>query len=76
MYRLICSVTSTGLEGLGVGDGDYLIVNNVATDDVSGIDAECKMQYNGGGVNLTFDLTQCNPTIEVSVHGMVTLLRC
>ena len=65
----MCSVNSTGLEGMGVGDGDYLIVNNETMDDVNGINDACKMQYNGGGVSLTFDLTQCNPTIEVSLHG-------
>ena len=75
-YRLMCSVNSTGLEGLGVGNGDYLIVNDQTMDDVNDIDDDCKMQNNGGGVSLTFDLTQCNPTIEVSLQGMVTLLRC
>ena len=65
----MCSVNSTGQEGMGVGNGDYLIVNHETMDNVNGIDAACKAQYNGGGVSLTFNLTQCNPTIEVSLHG-------
>ena len=37
---------------------------------MSGIDdleAECKVVFNAAGVSLTFGLTQCNPTVVVSL---------
>ena len=66
---LIFSLNSTDLDDLGVQSGDYVIIHN-ETISMSGIDdleAECKVVYNAAGVSLTFGLTQCNPTVVISL---------
>ena len=64
-----------GLTDLGVGQNDYLIINDVVEDDVSEIASDCKLKGDNGGGSLRFALNECNPTVEVSRESL-NLLCC
>ena len=73
---LTFSVNSAALDDLGVQSGDYVVIHDdtVYLEGINDLDTACKAVYDAAGVTLTFNLTQCNPTVVVSLVKLLQIV--